>query len=86
MQPRADHDQDPSNGDAELEIRLLRERPLPRPEFRGALRREIEGKPRTRGAASAAGWRVLAGTYLGLGSVLLLVALAGVTGLGPFAA
>jgi hypothetical protein len=86
MEHEAEHNRPLDQRDAELEVRLYRERPVPRPEFRGALRRKLERAPRRGGVADAAGWRPLAGAYLGLGTLLLAVALVGVAGLGPFAA
>ena len=84
MDLKAEDTQPLDQPDEELGVRLYRARPVPRPEFRGALRRKIEGKPRGE-AADATGWRPLAGAYLGLGTLLLAVATVGVAGLGPFA-
>jgi hypothetical protein len=67
--------------------RLRDERPVPRPSFRGDLRRAlIGGGPAPHGAFATGGWRAQVATYSGLGTLLLAVAAAGVVGLGPFGA
>jgi hypothetical protein len=67
--------------------RLERDRPLPRPAFRGDLRRSLmAARPGSRVAAGASRWRVLVATYSGLGAVLLAVAAVGLAGVGPFGA
>ncbi len=72
----------PSN---ELACRLERERPVPAPGFRGALRRQLLA---TAGRHEAVPARVrrLIFAYAGCGAALLFVALVGVAGAGPFAA
>jgi hypothetical protein len=63
---------------------LERERPVPRPGFRGDLRRLLLGT--RRGSAAGARWWILSGSYLGAGLLCLASALFGVAGVGPFAA
>jgi hypothetical protein len=65
--------------------RLERDRPLPRPAFRGDLRRSLLA-PRRVPAGAAGRWRVLVATYSGLGALLLAVAAVGLAGVGPFGA
>jgi hypothetical protein len=69
---------------AALEARLEDERPLPRPAFRGELRRQLlaqEAAP-----LSARHLRLLIAAYAICGSVLLAVAALGTAGAGPLAA
>jgi hypothetical protein len=69
---------------SELDDRLQAERPTPRAAFRGALRRRLislsaggVGRPRR--------LRLLIVAYGATGTALLLVAVAGALGAGPFA-
>jgi hypothetical protein len=86
MPPRHPESERPSDRD-ELELRpiaerLERERPIPRPAFRGELRRRLlvaPGQPRQR-------IRLLIGAYATSGLALLLVGALGVAGSGPLAA
>jgi hypothetical protein len=72
-----------------LAMRLQAERPVPRPAFRGDLRRELLGAaPRERrlsGVARPRNIRVLVASYIGSGLLLLGVAAIGLAGTGPFA-
>lgn len=68
-----------------LAARLERERPLPGPAFRGALRRHLLAD-RRRPPAPAARFRLWAASYTAAGVICLLVAAVGLAGLGPFAA
>jgi hypothetical protein len=68
-----------------LADRLERERPLPSPHFRGEMRRSLMEGPR-RGSLRAPSLRVRVASYVGAGSLCLLVAAAGLVGAGPFAA
>lgn len=67
-----------------LAERLERERPLPHPAFRGDLRRLLLSP--TQAPPPPARWKALAASYAGAGLLCLLVAAAGLAGLGPFAA
>jgi hypothetical protein len=69
----------------EMAARLDRDRPLPRPAFRGDLRRSLLGGARSTAPAGVNRWRVLVATYSGLGALLLAVAAIGLGGVGPFA-
>jgi hypothetical protein len=60
-------------------------RPVPDPNFRGNLRRSLLSGRRPERATSRS-YRFLVATYGGLGTLCLVVALAGVLGAGPFAA
>jgi len=69
---------------AALESRLEDERPLPRPAFRGELRRQLlslGGAP-----VPARRLRLIIAAYATCGSVLLVVAALGTAGAGPLAA
>ncbi len=59
-------------------------RPLPRPEFRGQLRRELTEGRRRRAWERQARWQPLAASYAAIGAALLAVAAIGLTGAGPF--
>jgi len=74
-----DHDLDPI---AKL---LERERPVPRPAFRGELRRHLLGQPRARQFMPARP-RLLVGAYGGSGTLLIAIAAVGLLGVGPLAA
>jgi hypothetical protein len=75
----------PPEHDPELEevVRRLRaERPVPRPGFRGALRRRLSAGA----AAQTRRLRLVITAYATSGLGLLLVAAIGLAGAGPFAA
>jgi hypothetical protein len=59
--------------------RLVASRPVPRPTFRGELRRTLSAAPRRRAL------RLQAVAYLASGAALLTVAALGVNGIGPLA-
>jgi hypothetical protein len=67
---------------AQIADRLELERPVPAPGFRGELRRSLIKGSRRRPAAPL---RVWVASYLGAGTLCLLVAAAGLLGAGPFA-
>jgi hypothetical protein len=69
----------------ELGLRLSAARPLPDPNFRGALRRRLAGAEAS-GAVAPRRVRALAASYALTGLLLLAVAGIGVAGSGPFAA
>jgi hypothetical protein len=69
----------------EIGMRLSTARPLPDPNFRGELRRRLEGAQAPGPMAPRRVW-ALAASYLLTGLLLLAVAGAGVAGSGPFAA
>jgi hypothetical protein len=71
---------------AEVADQLERSRPVPRPAFRGDLRRLLADGRRGSVATTASRWRVLVGAYSGLGALLLAVAAIGLAGAGPFGA
>jgi hypothetical protein len=60
---------------------LERERPVPRPAFRGKLARRLRAR-----STSSQRLRVLIGAYAGSGLALLAVVAVGVAGVGPLAA
>ncbi len=68
-----------------LAERLERERPVPRPAFRGALKRHLVGSPRARQLVPGRP-RLLVGAYAGSGALLLAIAAIGLAGVGPLAA
>jgi hypothetical protein len=70
---------------AVLAERLERDRPVPRPSFRGDLRRHLLAG-RRRSTAPAARFRLWAAGYTTAGTLCLLVAAVGLAGVGPFAA
>jgi hypothetical protein len=75
---------DPSDSHPDaLEERLRRDRPVPHPGFRGALRRQLVGRP---AASRPAGLRRLIAGYAVSASLLLTVAAVGLAGVGPLAA
>lgn len=61
-------------------------RPLPRPEFRGELRRRLAGGRPRPAKARQARWQPAAASYAVLGTTLLALAAVGLTGVGPFGA
>lgn len=67
-----------------LADRLRSGRPRPDAAFRGELRRRLSAQSELRGASR--GHRMVALGYAGLGAVCLGVAVAGLLGVGPFAA
>ena len=67
----------------DVEQTLQRSRPVPHPAFRGELRRRLMDRPP---AGKPVGLRGLIVAYGGSGALLLLVAAAGVAGIGPLAA
>jgi hypothetical protein len=73
-----------------LAQRLERERPLPRPTFRGELRRRLSAQGAGRSTAAPVGaagrWKAIAASYAAAGLLCLAVAIAGLAGAGPFAA
>jgi len=69
----------------EVGLRLAGARPLPDPNFRGELRRQLAGAEASGGIAPRR-VRALAASYALSGLLLLAVASAGVAGGGPFAA
>jgi hypothetical protein len=69
----------------DLVRRLERERPVPAPSFRGELRRRLLASA-AEGRLAPAGIRRLVIAYAGSGAMLILIATAGLAGVGPFAA
>ena len=69
---------------SDLERRLRDERPLPRPAFRGELRRHLM-KLGQSGVGRPKRLRFLILTYASSGAALLVIAAAGVAGAGPLA-
>ena len=69
---------------SELEDRLRAERPTPTPAFRGGLRRSLVSAG-TEGGGQPQRLRLLIAAYGAAGVLLLLVALVGAAGAGPFA-
>lgn len=72
--------------ESELTGRLYDERPVPAPNFRGELRRQLTTASGNRESSVGFSPRVLIAGYLSSGLLLLAVALAGVAGAGPFGA
>lgn len=70
---------------AEVADRLRRDRPVPRPAFRGDLRRQLLDRGLGGPARIESRWRVLVAVYSGLGVLLLAVASIGLVGAGPWA-
>jgi hypothetical protein len=70
---------------ARLSEQLERDRPIPRPSFRGSLRRSLLTPTRT-GVATTFGFRTWVAGYATAGALCLLVAAIGIAGVGPFAA
>jgi hypothetical protein len=70
----------------EVSDRLGRDRPTPRPAFRGDLRRLLLKGGSGSARQAAPRWRILVATYSGLGALLLAVAAIGLAGAGPFSA
>ena len=66
-----------------IERVLESSRPVPRAAFRGELRRHLLAR---QGHAPPARLRYLIGAYAGSGTLLLVVAAAGLAGTGPLAA
>ncbi|MDX6636625.1 MAG: hypothetical protein QOJ01_136 [Solirubrobacterales bacterium] len=71
-------------GLVELAERLEAERPLPAPGFRGELRRRLVDRHARRAPIARARARLLVAAYGGSGALLLVIAAAGVAGIGPF--
>jgi hypothetical protein len=69
---------------SELDDRLRSERPAPRPAYRGALRRRLLAMG-AEGAGRPRRLHLLIAAYGATGAALLLVAVAGALGAGPFA-
>lgn len=65
--------------------RLQAERPLPDPNFRGALRRRLLEQPARAPSLSLGRVKLLSASYGCFGVALLGIAAAGVAGGGPFA-
>lgn len=65
--------------------RLRCERPVPSPDFRSCLRRQLLDSRRA-ATVSTSSFRLRVASYVAAGSVCLLVAAAGLVGAGPFAA
>jgi hypothetical protein len=84
--PERDEILDPKLGPAERKrlletARLLeRERPVPRPAFRGELARQLRAR-----SAAPRRVRLLIGAYAGAGLALLAVVAVGLAGAGPLA-
>lgn len=74
-----------ADGMVEVGLRLSAARPLPDPNFRGELRRQLAGAQAS-GAVAPRRIRALAASYALTGLLLLAVAGIGVAGSGPFAA
>jgi hypothetical protein len=68
-----------------LSDQLERDRPVPRPSFRGSLRRSLLMPTRGEGA-TATRFRVWIAGYAAAGGLCLLVTAIGIAGVGPFAA
>ena len=68
-----------------LARRLQAERPVPRPAFRGELRRRLIGELERR-PAQVGRVRLLITAYAGSGAALLAIAVIGLAGFGPLAA
>jgi hypothetical protein len=79
------HDYEDDAELAELADRMLRERAVPAPGYRGALRRRLLADLDRRGPRLASPKLWVAG-YAGSGVALLLVAAVGLAGVGPFGA
>ncbi len=73
-----------SDSVTELEHRLVSNRPVPAPGFRGELRRRVAADPERFPRHGRA--RLAIAAYAGSGSALLAIAAIGVLGAGPFAA
>jgi hypothetical protein len=80
---RYDYEDDPDL--AELADRMQRERAVPAPGYRGALRRRLLADLDRRGSGLARPRLWVAG-YAGSGAALLMVAAVGLAGVGPFGA
>lgn len=76
--------------EAELLASMAREledsRPVPRPEFRGQLRRHLTAGGRRSRSWGRLRWEPLAASYAVLGAAMLGVAAIGLAGAGPFGA
>jgi hypothetical protein len=68
----------------EIDARLRTARPVPRPAFRGDLRRRLLAQGESEPAPRRL--RLLITAYAGTGSALLAIAAIGVAGVGPFGA
>lgn len=75
----------PRDSERELIDRLGRERPIPRPSYRGSLRRRLVAMEGS-GAGQPRQLRALIAIYATSGTALLAVAAIGLLGAGPFAA
>jgi hypothetical protein len=75
----------PDNDNLDLIVeRLQRERPVPRPAFRGELGRMLVGRRKARQLVPRP--RLLVSAYAGSGTLLLAIAAIGLAGVGPLAA
>lgn len=79
------NEHDDMNEHDELIARLQQERPVPAAGFRGELRRGLISPASQRQGAPVRIRRLIL-AYAGTGTALLLIALVGVAGAGPFAA
>jgi hypothetical protein len=77
-----DHEHDPEL--TEVSDRLRTSRAVPRPGFRGALRRRLLADDAPH--AAPAGLRRVIAAYAGAGTVLVAIAAVGLAGVGPFGA
>jgi hypothetical protein len=71
-----------------LSERLGADRPIPRPAFRGDLRRVLLGsssQPRRQPSAATTRFRLWAASYTAAGTLCLAIAAVGLVGIGPFA-
>jgi hypothetical protein len=68
-----------------IETRLEAERPVPRPAFRGDLRRQLVSRAERRSVAPPR-LRLLIAGFASSGTVLLAIAAIGLVGVGPLAA
>lgn len=78
-----EHDYDPELND--IAARLVAERPVPHPAFRGELKRRLMSA-KQRNQSAPARLRLAITAYAGSGAALLAVAAAGLAGIGPFGA
>jgi hypothetical protein len=74
----------PPRDDAEMEELLTAARPLPRPAFRGELRRRLSGS--RDGHGSERRLRLVIAAYAGSGGLLLALVVLGLAGAGPLSA
>ena len=87
MSPSPHSDLEAQDADelAQVAAWLEQNRPVPSTAFRGDLRRHLMGSRQIAQAAPRRLWALAAGSFGG-GAALLVVALLGVAGTGPFAA